>query len=114
MFAEEKRNDALLKSTAERNVKNEWRAPSQKNTTLIYSVSFVVVLIIAIGAYTFIHIKAQAAALEAARLQAEAIKAATKAQENAAAINAAASVVNTVVNAAVEANKPAPVIINNK
>ncbi len=121
LLAEEKRNEDLLKSVggSENITSKTWHAPGRKDMRLIYGVIVAVILLAAIGAYTFIQMKTQAAAAEAARIQAEqqaeAVKAAAKAQENTEAMKAAASIINTAINGTVEANKPvSPVIINTK
>jgi hypothetical protein len=79
-------------------------------------VAAIVVLLIAVAIYSLIYgrIQADRALAEATKLRAEKE---AKAQENVAAMNAAASVVNKVIDGAVEVSKPptaSGVIIINK
>ena len=117
--AEEKRNRTLVEHLG----RGE-REPSSLTGALTHItprwISVAAVLIAGMAIYGIIwkRIEADRATAEAVRIQAEqqagSVKAAAKAQEKAAAMNAAASIINTVINGAVEANRPAPVIIQNE
>jgi hypothetical protein len=117
-LAEENRNKNILKLVVER--KNHGsdviRMLALRDMRFVYGAILIIIVLAAIGAYTFVQMKVAETARFQAEQQAKAIKAATEAQQKIEAMNAAASVVNTVINGAVEANKPVqppPVIIMN-
>ncbi len=108
LLLDEKRRTELMK--IEQHANNKHVAilsnRSQTPTKLMY-VAIITALVL-VSTLVYIVISSR---IEADRAAAEAVKEAAKAQEKAAALNAAASMFKTIVDGAVEANKPPPIII---
>ena len=117
-LAEKNKNKNILELVAERKKHSAdiIPIPVLRDMRFVYGVIAIIIVFAAIGAYTFVQMKAAETSRFQAEQQAKAIKAATEAQQRMEAMNAAASVVNTIINGAVEANKPiqpTPIIIMN-